>query len=200
MKKTIIETLRVMGFLSSLLLIILSYKISHLNLDKIGIIVFLTSAFINAAHWCKIIESKNKSTNSINEAIKAINQICNENSSCINRKLRPQFKNINTLEYRFQKLERKDLVAAMIVMNENLKQIIPIVILLIMPIWLIGTSHFHYQRYYAVSPVLHDTLLYLLILALGTISWPMTSDAILSYLIKIRYKRLMKKSNIKITP
>lgn len=171
-------------FSLTIFLFLMSHKINNLNLEKIGLLTFFSSAIINAFYWKGIYLKINRPVQSLKEATDFLNKFSKKTSSLINFFIRPHFKDPEFSEYKFRSLEKKDIVSAILVLSDDRSSLIPILLIIVFSVLIYGIDGIYYERYYLKSPFFHDVMSYLIIILITFIFWAPTSYSISSYLLK----------------
>lgn len=187
-KRKIIEITILFLFLTTIILFIASYKINYLDLDKIGILIFFLSAFINGIYWKNIILDLNTSVSSLKEATNIVNNFSKKNSSWSNYMIRLKFEETLIQEYKFKDNPQKNLVSAVVFIFKEKSSVIPLLLIPLIPMWFYGIDKFMYERYYKVSPIIHDTFFYIGLIGFTYILWISTSFSISLYILKRELK------------
>ena len=143
-----------------------AYTVKEVWLDRISLILLLMGCWAHASLWKQYIESINAPASSLVAALELLNKRRSE-MDMLTRLLPNLFSGrilAEKNEYRFIRLSNKSLSQAMRSHFNNPWEAIPIALCGAIPLWIFGISAFHYERYYRMSPLLHDFMTHLSII------------------------------------
>ena len=150
-----------------------AYTVKEVWLDRISLILLLMGCWAHASLWKQYIESINAPASSLVAALELLNKRRSE-MDMLTRLLPNLFGKTfadrslaEKLEFKFIRQSHKTIGNALKAFWGNFWEVIPVGLCAVIPMWIFGIGAFHYERYYRISPLLHDLLNTLMVAVLA---------------------------------
>lgn len=150
-----------------------AYTVNDVRLDRVSLVSLVLGCWLHARLWKRHIESVTTTVPTLVAALDLLNKQRKEMDVFV-RWLPNLFSTFfavrstaEKVEYKFVREPNKSLALALKAFWGNFWELIPVILCGAIPIWWFGIGEFHYERYYRISPFLHDLLTHLTVAALS---------------------------------
>lgn len=162
------------GFLG----LLAAYTVNQVWLDRVALIFLLLGCWLHSQLWARHIETITTPVQSLVAALDLLKKQRKEMDMFV-RLMPNMFSNFfavrstaEKLEFKYVRETNKSLATAVKVFLGNFWEIIPVTLCGAIPIWWFGVHAFHYERYYRISPLLHDFMTHFMV---GVLTFALSS-------------------------
>jgi hypothetical protein len=162
-------------YYSGLLGLLAAYTVNDVRLDRVALVLLVLGCWLHARVWKRHIESVITPVSSISAGLDLLN-IQRQEMDVFVRLMPNLFSTflaarsiVAKAEYRFVREPHKSLAVAVRAFWGNIWEIIPVILCGAIPIWWFGIGQWHYERFFQLSPLLHDLMTHLMVAVLSFI-------------------------------
>ena len=160
-------------YYSGFLGLLAAYTVKEVWLDRVALVLLVLGCWLHARLWKRHIESVATQVPTLVAGLDLLDKQRKEMDVFV--RLMPNlFSNFFAVRSRAEKLEfkfiresDKSLISAVKAFWGNFWEIIPVTLCGAIPLWLFGVHAFHYERFYEISPLLHDLMTHQMVAALS---------------------------------